>query len=166
MYILIILCDRYGSTCDTNRTITQRFLKSSTHGCSTSTHLPSGSQSSHSKGPCEVATILVSGACFIRPTYDFQPYLDQALCWGYEENCPIFKSYLVPECDGKSKGWAPTKVGQLEMYYEQADFGYIKKRMKTMFPLCSPVDDGIVSLSTYYLCTYLPTFLCVLPLLN
>ena len=75
----------------------------------------------------------------------FQPYLDQGLCWGYEEDCPVFKSYLAPECDGESKGWASTKMEQLEMYYEQADFGYIKKRMKTMFDLCSPLDNSTVS---------------------
>ncbi|XP_043218564.1 EGF domain-specific O-linked N-acetylglucosamine transferase-like isoform X2 [Amphibalanus amphitrite] len=84
-----------------------------------------------------------SDGCRRNGSCQLKPYLDQGLCWGYEENCPIFKSYLVPECDGKSKGWAATKTSQLEMYYEQADFGYIKRRMKTMFPLCSPIDSSL-----------------------
>ncbi|XP_037077683.1 EGF domain-specific O-linked N-acetylglucosamine transferase-like [Pollicipes pollicipes] len=78
-------------------------------------------------------------SCRQNSSCELRPYLDQELCWGYEDYCPLYKSYLIPDCDGKSKGWTSSRREQLEMYYEQADFGYIKKRHKSLFSLCTPL---------------------------
>lgn len=65
-------------------------------------------------------------------------------CWGYEHqslNCTQNDLYLIPECDGDSKGWARNQVEQLKIFYEQADFGYVKERKKELKMICHPQNQ-------------------------
>nr|CAG4645397.1 EOG090X02IK [Lynceus sp. MCZ IZ 141354] len=60
------------------------------------------------------------------------------LCWGYEQNCPSHLSYSQPVCNGDHRGWVQTKEAQVESFYKQADFGYVKDHINGMKVICQP----------------------------
>lgn len=64
--------------------------------------------------------------------------LDAKLCWGYESDCPSHLGYSNAHCPGDHKGWVNTKSQQLQTFFEQADFGYIKKQRGSKKVLCHP----------------------------
>jgi len=69
----------------------------------------------------------------------FQDSLDTKACWGYEEDCKAENSFSVPYCPGDHKGWVATKRAQLDTYYAQGDFGYVRDQRKEMMLLCEPL---------------------------
>lgn len=74
--------------------------------------------------------------------YFLQMHLDKTVCWGYEDNCvgghiKPYK-YSHPICDGDSRGWANSKKEQIESFFTQADFGYIRNFRNSMKMMCQP----------------------------
>ena len=65
--------------------------------------------------------------------------MDKEACWGYELNCTTDKAYSIPYCPGDHKGWVSTKKAQLETFYAQGDFGYIREQRREMTLLCKPL---------------------------
>ncbi|RWS31744.1 EGF domain-specific O-linked N-acetylglucosamine transferase-like protein [Leptotrombidium deliense] len=76
-------------------------------------------------------------------------------CWGYEGsavNCSNDEIYSLPECPEDSNGWAPNKVEQRRVFFNQADFGYIRERRKELRSFCTPRSKDASSLHcTQYL---------------
>lgn len=72
--------------------------------------------------------------------------IDKPSCWGYEENCNYERSYSseqgLPVCDTKS----PTAR---EMFWKQADWGYVQGR-ESLFPICTSTDEVLIVPSEKY----------------
>ncbi|XP_015604766.1 EGF domain-specific O-linked N-acetylglucosamine transferase isoform X2 [Cephus cinctus] len=81
----------------------------------------------------------------------YKKYLDTKACWGYEEGCRKEDSYSIPHCPGDHKGWVATKKAQLDTFYAQGDFGYIKDQRREMMILCEPLflDDSSLECSEH-----------------
>lgn len=47
--------------------------------------------------------------------------------------------FSIPHCPGDHKGWVATKKAQLDTYYAQGDFGYVRDQRKEMMLLCEPL---------------------------
>lgn len=58
-------------------------------------------------------------------------------CWGYEpdadSDCLLYK----PDCPQSSQSWTSTKAEQRKMFFETADFGYVKLRKEELQSYCS-----------------------------
>ncbi|KAK7102557.1 EGF domain-specific O-linked N-acetylglucosamine transferase-like [Littorina saxatilis] len=65
-------------------------------------------------------------------------------CWGYEEDCP--EAPRLPECRGDSRQWAADKESQRRMFWDTADFGYVRQRGKELKFYCKPNKTGDSSL--------------------
>ncbi len=69
------------------------------------------------------------------------PFKEQAAenatkCWGYEPNCPPSKRLLLTECPGDSRGWTNSKQEQMDIFWKQGDFGYVKERLSELKTYC------------------------------
>lgn len=53
---------------------------------------------------------------------------DRETCWGYELKCQ--KPIMAHKCSGNQTGHVKNKEEQLEIFYEQADFGKSKSYFK------------------------------------
>lgn len=82
----------------------------------------------------------------------------KSICWGFEPGCEWSMRYLVPNCFGenKQKDWMMVtslsdQEGQLETFYAQADFGYVKQQINELLLLCEPssVMDSSLECSQY-----------------
>lgn len=67
-----------------------------------------------------------------------QDKLNQKVCWGYEQGCKFQDSYSIPSCPGDHKGWVKTKQDQLNTFYTQGDFGYVREQLQEMMVMCEP----------------------------
>ncbi|KAI3389910.1 hypothetical protein SNEBB_004964 [Seison nebaliae] len=56
-------------------------------------------------------------------------------CWGYEDNCPISNRLFMPVCENISTNF-PTLSDPPNEFYDQADFGYVRTRQKTIKEIC------------------------------
>ncbi|XP_015433615.1 PREDICTED: EGF domain-specific O-linked N-acetylglucosamine transferase, partial [Dufourea novaeangliae] len=65
--------------------------------------------------------------------------LDTEACWGYESNCKAENSFSVAQCPGDHKGWVTTKKAQLDTFYAQGDFGYVRDQRNEMSIFCEPL---------------------------
>ncbi|KAL3852257.1 hypothetical protein ACJMK2_015923 [Sinanodonta woodiana] len=77
------------------------------------------------------------------------PYKEDLLikyCWGYEENCNVSNRMKTPLCDGLSKDGTADSASQLDLFWKQADFGYINERLKEKNRLCTPTTQNDSSL--------------------
>jgi len=74
-------------------------------------------------------------------------------CWGYEKHCddPMKRYYPPVPCPEESRFWARSKEEQLEQFFQHGDFGYLRKRMNEMVPICLPrtVSDSSLTCSQY-----------------
>jgi len=70
----------------------------------------------------------------------FKNILNTKLCWGYEPDCPPHLGYSNAKCPGDHKGWVNTKSQQLQTFFDQADFGYVRKQRESKKMLCQPLD--------------------------
>lgn len=61
---------------------------------------------------------------------------DQSACWGYEKNCDRKKSFGFPVCTKADSGWAHSIDAAQELFWKQADFGYVKERLSELKTLC------------------------------
>jgi len=66
--------------------------------------------------------------------------LDSPSCWGYEPGCTTKHRISQPYCKEGATGW-PGEVDPLELFYKQADFGFVRDRLKEMVTICEPLDD-------------------------
>ena len=71
----------------------------------------------------------------------FNDKVNNELCWGYEPDCPPHHGYSTARCPGDHKGWVSTKAQQLQTFFEQADFGYVRKQRESKKILCQPHNE-------------------------
>ncbi|XP_034933572.1 EGF domain-specific O-linked N-acetylglucosamine transferase isoform X2 [Chelonus insularis] len=78
-------------------------------------------------------------------------YLNEKGCWGYEEDCDKKYAFSTPHCPGDHKGWVQTKEAQVDTFYAQGDFGYVRDQRKEMMLLCEPffVEDSSLECSEH-----------------
>ncbi|XP_078371059.1 EGF domain-specific O-linked N-acetylglucosamine transferase-like isoform X2 [Oculina patagonica] len=68
-------------------------------------------------------------------------------CWGYEEDCNSKNQFSRPYCIHHHPPWAKTLEDQVKLFWEQGDFGYIKKMKQQVLKLCEPKEPGDSSLT-------------------
>ncbi|XP_055614137.1 EGF domain-specific O-linked N-acetylglucosamine transferase [Uranotaenia lowii] len=77
--------------------------------------------------------------CEYRDTIKSESYRSKkGVCWGYENDCPAEKRFSKPRCPGDYRGYVKTKEAQLETFYSQGDFGFIRDQVKETRILCEP----------------------------
>uniref|UniRef100_A0A3Q4AC47 EGF domain-specific O-linked N-acetylglucosamine transferase n=1 Tax=Mola mola TaxID=94237 RepID=A0A3Q4AC47_MOLML len=69
---------------------------------------------------------------------------DLSACWGYEKNCQPEKRFSFPVCTSTDSGWE-IYLPQ-EVFWKQADFGYVKERLFELKTLCKASKPGGSSL--------------------
>ncbi|KAJ7998974.1 hypothetical protein DPEC_G00210560 [Dallia pectoralis] len=72
--------------------------------------------------------------------------LDVSSCWGYEKNCALEDRFGYPVCTRVDSGWASSLDAAQELFWKQADFGYVRERLSEMKTLCKATDPGDSSL--------------------
>ncbi|XP_046469795.1 EGF domain-specific O-linked N-acetylglucosamine transferase isoform X1 [Neodiprion pinetum] len=89
--------------------------------------------------------------CRNDPDCPYKEHLDSKVCWGYEDNCKPENAYSIPKCPGDHKGWVATKQAQLDTFYTQGDFGYVRDQKREMRILCEPLflDDSSLECSNH-----------------
>ncbi|XP_014236116.1 EGF domain-specific O-linked N-acetylglucosamine transferase [Trichogramma pretiosum] len=89
--------------------------------------------------------------CLSDPECPFKSHLDQNACWGYELGCDADNAFSKARCPGDHKGWVSSKNAQLNTFYAQGDFGYIRQQRKEMTMLCEPlfIDDSSLECSEH-----------------
>ncbi|KAL1124387.1 hypothetical protein AAG570_001016 [Ranatra chinensis] len=68
----------------------------------------------------------------------YKDKLDTKKCWGYEFGCKPADSFARPVCLGEHKGWVKSKEDQINTFYSQGDFGYIRDQLHEMSVMCEP----------------------------
>ncbi|XP_041445201.1 EGF domain-specific O-linked N-acetylglucosamine transferase isoform X1 [Xenopus laevis] len=63
-------------------------------------------------------------------------------CWGYEKTCAEGHRFGYPVCDQVDFGWAKTIEESQQVFWRQADFGYVKERLAETQILCRPQEQG------------------------
>lgn len=98
-------------------------------------HIPYflSNKNSSGQGFCE------KGDCEAEDANDFH-------CWGYEEECTDRNRFSKPYCIHHHAPWAKTLDDQATLFWEQGDFGYIRKMKKQVLKLCQPKELGDSSL--------------------
>ncbi|KAI3370371.1 hypothetical protein L3Q82_025140 [Scortum barcoo] len=89
----------------------------------------------------------VAKQCRLDPLCPFKDALqDQSACWGYEKNCDPRKHFSYPVCTKADSGWARSLEAAQELFWKQADFGYVKERLSELKTLCKASKPGDSSL--------------------
>ncbi|CAO1415149.1 unnamed protein product [Diamesa hyperborea] len=70
-------------------------------------------------------------------------------CRGYEQNCR--NPEYIHKCPGNHSGYVESKEAQLEVFFDQADFGYIKQQVSEMSVMCEAtfITDSSLECSKY-----------------
>ncbi|XP_077132184.1 EGF domain-specific O-linked N-acetylglucosamine transferase [Ranitomeya variabilis] len=85
----------------------------------------------------------VAEFCRQDPRCPFKEYLTQPdSCWGYEKSCRKERRFSDPACHELDTGWARNLEGAQEVFWRQADFGYVMERQAEAEILCSPREQG------------------------
>ncbi|XP_058802591.1 EGF domain-specific O-linked N-acetylglucosamine transferase [Phymastichus coffea] len=94
---------------------------------------------------------VVAEKCRNDPSCPYKVHLDKEVCWGYETECKSEHSFSKPRCPGDHKGWVATKKAQLDTFYAQGDFGYVRDQRNEMMLLCQPLflDDSSLECSEH-----------------
>uniref|UniRef100_A0A673ZGY2 EGF domain-specific O-linked N-acetylglucosamine transferase n=1 Tax=Salmo trutta TaxID=8032 RepID=A0A673ZGY2_SALTR len=82
--------------------------------------------------------------------------LDVSACWGYEKNCAPENCFGYPVCTRVDSGWASSLEAAQELFWKQADFGYVRERLSEMKTLCkatNPVNPSSSSGDSSLKCT-------------
>uniref|UniRef100_A0A8B9LGZ1 EGF domain-specific O-linked N-acetylglucosamine transferase n=1 Tax=Astyanax mexicanus TaxID=7994 RepID=A0A8B9LGZ1_ASTMX len=79
-------------------------------------------------------------ACREDPLCPFKVRLES--CWGYERNCSPQHRFSYPVCTSVDPGWASSVQAAQEIFWKQADFGYVRERLSEMKTLCKPLNSG------------------------
>lgn len=87
------------------------------------------------------------------------PYIDRNVihnknndfCWGYEPNCVKNKSFFKVNCTGDHIGYVKSKETQIDTFWTQADFGYVKQQINELSVMCEPFfpNDSSLECSKY-----------------
>ncbi|XP_076845355.1 EGF domain-specific O-linked N-acetylglucosamine transferase isoform X2 [Brachyhypopomus gauderio] len=89
----------------------------------------------------------VAQLCREDPVCPFKDALQQKVsCWGYEKNCPPEHRFSNPVCTSVDSGWVRSLKAAQELFWRQADFGYVKERLNEMKTFCQPLNSGDSSL--------------------
>nr|SVE74066.1 EOG090X02IK [Daphnia barbata] len=80
--------------------------------------------------------------CYSSNSCMYRNVLDTGLCWGYETNCSHHLGYSSAHCPGDHKGWVSSKAQQLQTFFSQADFGFVKQQIQSKTVMCEPTADG------------------------
>ncbi|TTB85606.1 EGF domain-specific O-linked N-acetylglucosamine transferase [Bagarius yarrelli] len=67
-------------------------------------------------------------------------------CWGYEDSCSPQHRFSFPTCTSVDSSWASSVQTAQEVFWKQADFGYVHERLSEMKTLCQPQTPGESSL--------------------
>ncbi|XP_075704109.1 EGF domain-specific O-linked N-acetylglucosamine transferase-like [Rhinoderma darwinii] len=82
-------------------------------------------------------------SCSQDPHCPFREFLTQLdSCWGYEKSCRKERRFSYPVCDQVDAGWAKNLEGAQEVFWRQADFGYIMERLAEAQVFCHPREQG------------------------
>ncbi|XP_027011599.2 EGF domain-specific O-linked N-acetylglucosamine transferase isoform X2 [Tachysurus fulvidraco] len=85
--------------------------------------------------------------CRDDPLCPFKDALSQKKsCWGYEMSCSPEHRFSFPTCTSVDSAWARTVQMAQEIFWKQADFGYVKERLSEMKTICTPLTPGESSL--------------------
>lgn len=81
----------------------------------------------------------------------YKDYIGKKSCWGYERDCKEENSYPRALCPGDHRGWVKTKKAQMDTFYTQADFGYVKEQVDDTMVMCEPLfpDDTSLECSKF-----------------
>lgn len=81
----------------------------------------------------------------------YKEHLQINRCWGYEDKCLLENRFSKPVCPGEHNGWTKTKKDQVEVYFAQADFGFVKQQLREMKIICEPTftDDSSLECSDH-----------------
>ncbi|KAI4827439.1 hypothetical protein KUCAC02_030832 [Chaenocephalus aceratus] len=90
----------------------------------------------------------VAKQCRLDPLCPFKQDALQDLsdCWGYEKNCDPGKRFSYPVCTKADSAWARSLEAAQELFWKQADFGYVKERLSELQTLCKATKPGDSSL--------------------
>uniref|UniRef100_A0A182RAY3 EGF domain-specific O-linked N-acetylglucosamine transferase n=1 Tax=Anopheles funestus TaxID=62324 RepID=A0A182RAY3_ANOFN len=59
-------------------------------------------------------------------------------CWGYEDGCTEPNRYANHTCPGSHIGYVKSKEVQLDTFYSQADFGFVRDQIRETRIMCEP----------------------------
>uniref|UniRef100_A0A3B3DCH5 EGF domain-specific O-linked N-acetylglucosamine (GlcNAc) transferase n=1 Tax=Oryzias melastigma TaxID=30732 RepID=A0A3B3DCH5_ORYME len=89
----------------------------------------------------------IAKQCRLDPLCPFKDALqDLSACWGYEKNCDQEKRFSYPVCTKADSGWARSLDAARELFWKQADFGYVSERLSELKTLCkanNPEDSSL-----------------------
>ncbi|NXT97628.1 EOGT transferase, partial [Buphagus erythrorhynchus] len=68
-------------------------------------------------------------------------------CWGYEKSCRSENRFSYPVCDYVETGWASDIETAQQIFWKQADFGYVRERLSEVKTHCKPAATGDSSLT-------------------
>ncbi|KAG8127983.1 putative EGF domain-specific O-linked N-acetylglucosamine transferase protein [Naja naja] len=89
----------------------------------------------------------ITTACRQDPLCPYKKHLKKLkACWGYEKSCKPENRFGYPICDYAEIGWANTIEQAQDIFWKQADFGYVKEKMKDVKSHCKPKNAGDSSL--------------------
>ncbi|XP_072438618.1 EGF domain-specific O-linked N-acetylglucosamine transferase isoform X1 [Chiloscyllium punctatum] len=89
----------------------------------------------------------IANHCKKDPLCPFMKHLRKLQsCWGYENNCKPEHRFSYPVCSDATSGWANTIESAQDIFWKQADFGYVKEMLREMQTLCEPAKLGDSSL--------------------
>lgn len=68
------------------------------------------------------------------------------VCWGYEKHCNNSNRLFLPMCSEPARPWSHSMEAKHELFWTQADFGYVKEVVNSIVSLCKPQRKGGSSL--------------------
>ncbi|XP_048878340.1 EGF domain-specific O-linked N-acetylglucosamine transferase [Brienomyrus brachyistius] len=71
---------------------------------------------------------------------------DKGACWGYEKDCSPEKRFGYPICTKVDTGWVSSLAAAQDLFWRQADFGYVRERQDEMKTFCKASEPGDSSL--------------------
>ncbi|NXS42262.1 EOGT transferase, partial [Balaeniceps rex] len=90
----------------------------------------------------------IAGICKQDSHCPYKKYLKKLRsCWGYEKSCKSDYRFSYPVCDYVETGWANDIETAQQIFWKQADFGYIRERLNEMKTHCKPAATGDSSLT-------------------
>ncbi|XP_072328392.1 EGF domain-specific O-linked N-acetylglucosamine transferase isoform X1 [Scyliorhinus torazame] len=89
----------------------------------------------------------IAASCKKDPVCPFKKHLRKLQsCWGYENKCKPEYRFSYPMCTDATSGWANTIEAAQDIFWKQADFGYVKEMLRELQTLCEPAKPGDSSL--------------------
>ncbi|XP_040424652.1 EGF domain-specific O-linked N-acetylglucosamine transferase isoform X1 [Cygnus olor] len=90
----------------------------------------------------------IAGICKQDSHCPYKNYLKKLKsCWGYEKSCKSDYRFSYPVCDYVETGWANDIETAQQIFWKQADFGYVRERLNEMKTHCKPAVTGDSSLA-------------------